>query len=172
LVPEGNVVTVEAENVPFKAANPAGLIGALEIHFTDGSAMNIVTDDQWHVAKQPASGWDTATFDDSAWSKAKIVIPYGGNPWGKLDATSNDPIYGPQATGIPGVVRLIYVPDPRTIELSGLEKSATYTASLFDPVTGDKRKLDAIQADEAGKAKYDSPSGIDHDWVLILESQH
>jgi hypothetical protein len=171
LVPQENILAVEAENVPVNAANPAGLIAALEIHFTDGSSMNVVSDDQWHVAKQSATGWDSTGFDESTWSKAKIVTPYGGNPWGKLTTDSTDPIYGPQATGIPGVVRLIYVPDPRPIELNGLEKSATYTTTLFDPVTGEQRKLDALHADDAGKAKYESPAGIDHDWVLILESQ-
>ncbi len=64
-----------------------------------------------------------------------IVTPSRRQPLGASSTSikSYDPIYGPQATGIPGVIRLIYVPDPRSIELAGLpEKSATYTTTLID----------------------------------------
>jgi len=81
------------------------LIAQLEIRFADGSSFTVVTDKSWKVhegpllrnniylgevfdARKEIPGWDTAGFDDSAWSQA-VSAP---NPGGRLEAQSQPPI--------------------------------------------------------------------------------
>jgi hypothetical protein len=47
--------------------------------------------------------------------------------------------YGPFAMGIPADVRIIYVPEPRTVRVLQIEPNLRYRASAFDPR---KRKVD------------------------------
>ena len=42
---------------------------------------------------------------------AVVVAKYGEGPWGRIDPVQNDDVFGPQSTGIPGVVRITYVPE-------------------------------------------------------------
>jgi hypothetical protein len=74
----------------------------------------------------------------------------------------------PQATGIPGLVRIIYVPEREIIEARNLTPSAKYTASYFDPVSGEKASLGIAQADSRGAWKCPPPLPRDQDWVLVL----
>jgi hypothetical protein len=76
----------------------------------------------------------------------------------------------PQAAGIPGVVRIIYVPGNQAVELRHLGSQAKYRASYFDPVNGGKLSLGTAQADEHGVWKCGPPAEREaHDWVLVLE---
>jgi hypothetical protein len=77
----------------------------------------------------------------------------------------------PQATGIPGQVRIIYVPEKDVIAARGLGSRARYEATYFDPVTGAKASIGTIQADEAGAFQCRPPAGNNHDWVLLLENR-
>ncbi len=77
----------------------------------------------------------------------------------------------PQSTGIPGVVRVIYVPLARPILVRELAIHAAYQATYFDPVTGAKTDAGVIHPDETGSWTCQPPSGQDHDWVLILEEK-
>jgi hypothetical protein len=97
-----------------------------------------------------------------------VVGRYGDGPWGQI-GEANDETYGPQATGIPGVVRVIYVPQSEAVEVRHLVAQAAYTATCFDPVSGDKTSLGTIRADAAGRWLCPAPAGKDHDWVLILQ---
>ncbi len=88
--------------------------------------------------------------------------------------------YGPYATGIPGKVRIIYVPEPRSIRVSGLEPNTKYRAAAFDPQSGKTNDLGPITAEDDSswtvrkdaaielgdkQVKIDAPD----DWVLVLE---
>ena len=81
------------------------LIAQLEIHFADGSSHTVASDKSWKVHEGPLlrnnvylgevydacreiPGWDTAGFDDSAWSQA-VSAP---EPGGRLEAQSQPPI--------------------------------------------------------------------------------
>jgi hypothetical protein len=129
-----NVLAIVAENKPADvAANPAGMIACLEIRFADGETLKLVSDAAWRLAKSETSGWDTPGFDDAAWAKAMAVGRYGDAPWGQI-GPPNDESYGPQATGIPGVVRVIYVPESQPIVVRSLDPHAAYAATYFDPV--------------------------------------
>jgi hypothetical protein len=170
LKPGTNVLAIVAENKPANVvANPAGLIACLEVRFADGETLKLVSDATWRWAKSGASGWDTAGFDDGAWAKAMTVGRYGDAPWGQI-GPPNDESYGPQATGIPGVVRVIYVPESQPIVVRSLDQHAAYAATYFDPVSGTKTALAPFHPDNVGVWSCPPPAGINHDWVVILES--
>jgi hypothetical protein len=170
LKPGANVLAIMAENLPAAGANPAGLIARLEILFADGESIKLISDADWRSAKNEAPGWDKTGFDDSAWTKALVIGRHGDGPWGQIDQPNNDDAFGPQSAGIPGIVRIIYVPENQTIAARNLKAGAAYSATIFDPVTGVKTALGKIQADAAGVWHCPPPAGQDPDWVLVLES--
>jgi hypothetical protein len=75
----------------------------------------------------------------------------------------------PQSTGLPGVVRLTYVPENRPVVLRGLAQDAAYSAAYFDPVRGAKTRIGMIKSARDGSWVCLPPDGCAHDWVLILE---
>ncbi|MDB6125258.1 MAG: alpha-L-rhamnosidase family protein [Pedosphaera sp.] len=166
-----NVFAITAENMPATTANPAGMIAHLEICFADGESLKLVSDASWFAAKSEAAGWDSKSFDDSSWEKAMVIGKYGDGPWGSIDSSDNSGVYGPQSAGIPGVVRVIYVPENNPIVVDNLGQHTTYWAAYFDPVTGAKTVPKIIKADASGSQIFPAPSGKDHDWVLILEAK-
>ena len=124
-----NVLAVAAENKPANVpANPAGLIACLEIRFSDGQTLRLTSDAQWRCAKAASGGWDTAGFD-AAWAKALIVARYGDPPWGAI-GSGYDAFVGPQAIGIPGGVRVIYVPKSAAIEVYSLARRLPIVPSI------------------------------------------
>ncbi len=152
-----NVLEIEAENLPATGPNPAGLIVYFEIQFQNAKPIAIASDAQWE-----------ASTDKAKWSKAIGLGPYGMPPWGRIDREDNS-AFAPQSTGIPGVVRITYVPDPEPIILRDLPASVAYSATSFDPVTGAATPLPPIHRDLTGRAICAPPQGIDHDWVVVLK---
>ena len=61
-----------------------GVVGLLEIRFTEGEPMIIPTDENWKVSDKEISGWLDAGFDDSDWVAAKKIGPVGMEPWGNV----------------------------------------------------------------------------------------
>lgn len=170
LKPGKNSLAIEAENLPAKGANPAGLVARLEIQLNNGPAIDLVTDRDWKTARSDAPGWDTDDFDDSGWASAKVVGNYGDAPWGDFDHPAMNDLFGPQSTGVFDKVRLIYVPEGKAVRLHRLNKRAQYATSVFDPVTGQTEKLPPFQSDSQGESICPPPAHDDHDWVLIVES--
>jgi hypothetical protein len=84
-------------------------------------------------------------------------------------AHGKDISFEPQALGIPGSLRIIYVPEPEPIELRALSAEAKYTATYFDPVSGQKTSLGTVQADASGVWTCSPSPSQAHDWVLVLE---
>jgi len=76
---------------------------------------------------------------------------------------------GPQAAGIPGTVRIIWVPRSEPILVRNLGSRSAWIATYFDPVSGGKTVLTPIQSGDDGSWTCPPPAGQDHDWVLILE---
>ena len=173
LKPGTNVLAVVAENKPADVKeNPAGLIGCLEITLgeSDGKPdeLRIESDGEWRWAKSETPGWDAVGFDDRAWVAAKVIGRYGDGPWGEL-ARLSDGVYGPQAAGIPGVVRVMYVPENEAVVVRNLGASTVYAASYFDPVSGVKTALGEVQADRDGVWRCSPPADSSHDWVVVVE---
>jgi len=148
-------------------ADPPGFIASFEVRFESGKIFRLTSDATWLCTKSEYSGWDEAGFDDQAWLNASEVGRFGDAPWGKILADSA--LEGPQSAGIPGKVRITWVPRNETILLKHLEPGQTWFASHFDPVTGECKQLGEFQADNSGSWSCHPPEGTHHDWVLILE---
>jgi alpha-L-rhamnosidase len=84
LRPGPSTLAVAAYNKPGPPQNPAGLIGVLRVEFQSGKPLIVTTDAEWQCAKAEADGWRRVGFDDSHWSQAKALGPYGMGPWGNL----------------------------------------------------------------------------------------
>ena len=166
-----NLLAVVAENKPTTLpANPAGLLACIELRFTGGETLRVSTDGAWRCATNEVAHWDEPAFDDRAWRAALMIGRYGDGPWGRV-GRPGDAALAPQATGIPGLVRIIYVPERHSIEVHDLGAGARYSVAYFDPVTGEKRSLGYVSADNQGTWHCSPPSRQSHDWVLVLENR-
>jgi hypothetical protein len=165
-----NVLAVEARNMPASGSNPAGLIAAVEVRFSSGDTLKLISDGDWRVANSAPTDWEKPDFDDAAWANAMVVARYGDGPWGKIEQPAANGVYGPQSAGISDVVRMIYVPESQTISVRGLTPASRYAAKTFDPVTGELVQREKFQADATGRWQCPPPSECNHDWVLILEA--
>jgi alpha-L-rhamnosidase len=67
-----------------KAGQPAGVVGLLEIEFSEGAPMIIPTDEHWKVSDHETPGWLKVNFDDSSWTAARKIGPVGMQPWGEV----------------------------------------------------------------------------------------
>ena len=79
----------------------------------------------------------------------------------------------PYAAGIPGEVRVAYLPWPVWPKaVNAIEPGVTYRAFLFNPTNGDELDLGAVAPDVNGN--WPMPSSrmpIYQDWVLVLETE-
>jgi alpha-L-rhamnosidase len=67
-----------------KPGQPAGVVGLLEIEFSEGAPMIIPTDEHWKVSDHETSGWLKTDFNDSSWVAAQKIGPVGMPPWGDV----------------------------------------------------------------------------------------
>jgi hypothetical protein len=128
-----------------------------------------VTDGTWKAWSRKLSGWDERKFDDSAWPGAVVVAQLGDQPWGPIGSPDLN-TQGPQSAGIPGQVRLTYVPHAEPVVLRNLGAGAAWRATIFDPASGKESKPTRVTATADGTFACPPPKGSDHDWILILES--
>jgi hypothetical protein len=83
-----------------------------------------------------------------------------------------DNYFLPYTAGVPGEVRLVYIP-ARTYQWSGpllkeLEQDVAYRAFYFDPIKGDEYDLGAVTV--AANGTWQAPNvPLAQDWVLVLE---
>jgi len=75
-----NVIAISATN---HGAGPAGLIAWVNVQLADKSKLTLVTDAAWKTAQKAAPGWAGNSFDDSRWTKAKVLGPMNTGPWGR-----------------------------------------------------------------------------------------
>ncbi len=166
-----NRIAVAAQNLPAQTANPAGLIVRLEMEMADGTRLEVDSDASWESAKNPGTDWREATPKGGEWTAAAVVAKYGEGPWGQLDRVVRDETHGPQSAGIAGSTRFIYVPENELVLLKNLDQGVSYAGLYYDPLTGEKKKLGRLQADQEGMAEVRPPTGNDHDWLLVLEPE-
>jgi hypothetical protein len=175
LQPGNNLIAIEAENIPSNVpSNPAGLLFAMEIEFAGGGAtLRLVSDETWRCASKRTAGWERILFDDADWRAALSLGRYGTMPWGVL-SDMHAPGVGPQCAGIPGSVRIIYVPEPTPIAVHELDTGKRWSASYFDPVTGATSATPPVRPDASGSWQCAVP-GRDHDdaadWVIVITSE-
>jgi len=77
----------------------------------------------------------------------------------------------PYTAGIPGELRITYAPLPRPVRIRNLDAGGNYTASGFNPVTGELSELGPVRADPTGSWTASPPPGTSGDWVLVLKRQ-
>ena len=87
-----NWITVAAVNAT-DAPNPAGLIGALVVKYSDGRSQVITTDSNWESAATQPPGWPLATAKSELWQPVRVLGPLGMEPWGHIEpaAPATDP---------------------------------------------------------------------------------
>ena len=173
LRPGKNVLAVRGENAPGpKDANPAGLSCVLDIILADETKAAVRSDDAWRCSREEVDGWQKVDFDDGKWEKAKVVAKFGEGPWGRTVAAGvRDEFMVPYAAGVPGVVRVVYMPRALPVTVRKLERDAQYIASTFDPVSGHHNEIGPVKADADGSWTAAPPAGTDGDWVLLLEAR-
>ena len=92
--------------------------------------------------------------------------------WVEPAASEENGYYGPFAGGIPGEVRMIFLPSGVWgVTVKGMEPGLTYSAYLFSPPDGREWKIGEAKPDENGcwRPPLSRPP-IYQDWVLVLEA--
>jgi hypothetical protein len=96
--------------------------------------------------------------------------------WLDEHSTREKPI-APFAAGIPGHIRIIYLPIiggygfRRTVKIKQMETGIRYHACFVDPMNGRRLDIGAASADENGDWIAEGTDGF-HDWLLILDADH
>src|SRR5262249_13362589 len=135
LRPGNNILAVQAENVKAPVQlNPAGLICGLAVRTQGGGMVEIGSDSNWRSAEKEEPNWTGKNFDDQRWPSALTIAKYGDAPWGDLGL--DDSYTVPYAAGIPGKVRVIYIPKDEAATLNQLEAGVSYRARFFNPQDG------------------------------------
>jgi hypothetical protein len=168
LKPGRNVLTLWCEHRPASGDTP-GLLACFELRYTDGTVERLVTNDSWKAWTAKVGGWEARAYDDSAWPAATVVGQLGDQPWG-LIGRPDENLHGPQSAGIPGQIRVTYIPYAEPVTLRELAPGSVHLVTHFDPVTGKTKSLGSAKADANGIWSCPPPKGIDHDWVLVLEA--
>lgn len=88
LHPGTNLLAASVHNAGEKP-NPAGLVGLLDVMFTDGSSAAVETDSLWLAAKSEKPGWQSVEFTDTGWVAAKVLGPVGIENWGEMYGASD-----------------------------------------------------------------------------------
>ena len=128
-----------------------------------GSYGKIPWNEAMHLPGSTQMGLAKAFFEQYPWQRFE--------PHPEWAATENNTTASaPQATGIAGLLRIIYVPEREAIVARELSPNAKYAASCFDPVGGAKASLGVVLADGQGTWKCPPPLAQEQDWVLVLES--
>ena len=83
LEPGKNVLAVSAKNEG-ENPNPAGLVAWLNVEFTEGEPMLVVTDAEWKSSDKQVENWSAVDFKDDEWQPAQVVGPVGIQPWGDV----------------------------------------------------------------------------------------
>jgi len=79
----------------------------------------------------------------------------------------------PMAAGIPGKVRIIYLPLGMGLQrVKGIEKDARYQVKFFNPVNGAEREIGEVKPDAKGNWEYGKiRMPIYQDWLIVLEAK-
>ncbi|KAF9468443.1 hypothetical protein BDZ94DRAFT_1294460 [Collybia nuda] len=77
-----NVFLIHAINAPGNGKpNPAGVLAAIQITFTDGSSNFIYSNGDWHATKNIMQGFNSPSLDGTLWPSAKALVKYGEGVW-------------------------------------------------------------------------------------------
>ena len=128
--------------------------------------------------------WGNVPWHEAARLPGSRQIGLGGRfmhrfPWWDLErhaewiepAPKEEDPYSTIAAGIPGQVRLFYVPHLWNVPtIKGIESEVRYRASYFDPVRGIDVELGLVEPDAQGNWQPPLPPEV-HDWLLVLDAR-
>ncbi len=78
-----NAIAIQGTNRQNTSGPDRGIV--MDLRFTAGaSEARVVTDASWRLSSVLVAGWNTASFDASAWTPAFVEGPYGMAPWGNV----------------------------------------------------------------------------------------
>ena len=126
----------------------------------------IASDASWSASLNETTAWREINFDDSGWSAALSVAPYGKGPWGAAGSANDPPSLS--CAGIPGEVRLVYLPQANRVRIVHLEPGAVYRAAWLDPITGKSTRIGLARADNDHSWMSPVPPDAVQDWLLVL----
>ncbi|CAK5268971.1 unnamed protein product [Mycena citricolor] len=90
-----NVFAVNATNGGLlsnpTAPNPAGLLVAIQISYSDGTTSQIVSDATWRGAITYPSNFPSLSFDDYTWLPVFVEAGYSTSTWGAIQVPSVPP---------------------------------------------------------------------------------
>ena len=86
LVPGTNVLAIAVIN-DGASPNPAGLIGSLDLTYSNGQTNSFQTDGSWIAANQLFDNWNQTNFVATGWSNAMVLGAYGIAPWNNFANT-------------------------------------------------------------------------------------
>jgi hypothetical protein len=72
-----NVLAVAARN----SGDAAGFTGKLAVTLAGRAPVTVLVDDKWRTSRSEEEGWERPGFDDGACRRAKVLGPYGMEPW-------------------------------------------------------------------------------------------
>jgi alpha-L-rhamnosidase len=86
LVSGTNLLAVVVTNTG-TSPNPAGLIGSLDLTYSNGQTNSILTDGSWTAANQFFGNWNQTNFNAAGWSNSMVLGAYGIGPWNSFAKT-------------------------------------------------------------------------------------
>ncbi|KAJ7473334.1 hypothetical protein FB451DRAFT_291435 [Mycena latifolia] len=85
-------VNMFAATVHTAAQLVAGLLGTIQITYSDNSTTTIVTDSSWRVTTGAPAGFERPEFDDGAWPAASSFWQYPAGDWGAFFVPSAEKV--------------------------------------------------------------------------------
>ncbi|MBC8094227.1 MAG: hypothetical protein H7Y43_00295 [Akkermansiaceae bacterium] len=82
LSPGRHVLAVRAYN----SVKEAGLALGLSIRMEDGRLIRVKSDSTWRLVPDGVKNWEEISSPSSEWRSARVIAPFGGQPWGKPGA--------------------------------------------------------------------------------------
>ncbi|MFN8488289.1 MAG: DUF4038 domain-containing protein [Caldilineaceae bacterium] len=163
------------------------LSGATSYTYGAGGIWQMNTREQPHGPSPQGWTYENTPWDEAAQLPGARQLGLGKTlltryPWWRLQPMPDaveprwtpDNYFLPYAAGIPGQVRLVYIP-ARIYQASGprvkaLEQGVPYRAYYWNPIQGTAYDLGAITVDPDGSWQAPNTPLI-QDWVLVLERQ-
>jgi RES domain-containing protein len=85
--------------------------------------------------------------------------------------TSQTQLGPPFCAGVTDELRLVYLLEPRAVQVSALKAGTRYTVEWFNPVEGVRQRAFELAADAQGKAVVTPPTDDTHDWALVVKRE-
>lgn len=84
LAATSNVFAIRGINNPDVMSggpNPAGVLAAIQITFSDGTTSVLSSSSGWRSTKAIPNDFESPSLDDSQWAPAAVLFKYGEGPW-------------------------------------------------------------------------------------------